>query len=228
MRYANTIALSTALALGVCGCATDEYGNPRPLTRAETGAIIGAVTGAAVVGLASKDKRSKKMLFGAVGGGLAGAAVGSYMDNQHKDFERQLAPEVRAGAIEIEKLPSHNLKVTMTAQTAFDSDSAEIKPGFDPSLNKIADVLVRYGKTHLTIVGHTDSVGSQEYNQALSQRRAGAVTNYLQDKGVIGQRLQYVGHGELEPRASNATEQGRRLNRRVEILIEPVVAESGG
>jgi outer membrane protein OmpA-like peptidoglycan-associated protein len=116
----------------------------------------------------------------------------------------------------------------MTAQTAFDFDSTAIKPGFQSTMDKIANVLVRYGKTHLTVVGHTDSVGSNQYNQTLSERRSGAVTDYLRAKGVIPQRLASVGQGENSPRASNATEEGRRLNRRVEIVVEPIVADAQG
>jgi len=89
-------------------------------------------------------------------------------------------------------------------------------------------VLVRYGKTHLTVVGHTDNVGTHQYNQTLSERRSGAVADYLRGKGVIPQRLASVGQGENTPRATNATEEGRRLNRRVEIVVEPIVADTQG
>jgi outer membrane protein OmpA-like peptidoglycan-associated protein len=95
-------------------------------------------------------------------------------------------------------------------------------------MDKIANVLVRYGKTHLTVVGHTDNVGSNQYNQTLSERRSGAVADYLRGKGVIPQRLVSVGQGENSPRATNTTEEGRRLNRRVEIVVEPIVAEAQG
>lgn len=225
MSGIKVTALGIALIFGLSACATDEYGRQRPMTDAQKGAIIGAVAGAAVVGLASKNKRGKKMLLGAVGGGLAGAAVGSYMDSQKKDFEKQLASEIGAGAIAIEKLPPNNLRVTMTAQTAFDFDRTDIKPGFQPAMDKIANIMVRYGKTYLTVIGHTDSVGTDAYNQRLSERRALAVHDYLLGQGVIAERVNSVGRGEREPRASNATEEGRRLNRRVEILIEPIVAE---
>lgn len=227
MRYSKATVAAAALALIVSGCVKDEFGNPRPMTRAEKGAIVGAVGGAVVVGLAAKDKRSKKMLLGAIGGGIAGAAVGHYMDTQRKDFEKQLASEVSAGAIGIDKRADHSLLVTMTAHTAFDFDSTAIKQGFRPSLDKIANILVKYGKTNLTVIGHTDNVGSQTYNQGLSERRAQGVEDYLRTRGVIPQRLGSLGRGESEPRASNANEPGRALNRRVEILIEPVVEEAG-
>ena len=220
--------IATAFTAVITGCATDEYGNRRPMTEAEKGALIGVTSGAVIGALAKKDKRSKGALIGAVGGGLAGAAVGTYMDSQKKDLEKVLAPEVQAGVINITKVDQNNLMVTMTAQTAFAFDSARISSGFQSTMDKIANVLVRYGKTHLTVVGHTDNVGSHEYNQGLSERRSGAVADYLRAKGVIPQRLVSVGQGETSPRASNATEAGRQLNRRVEIVVEPIVAETQG
>jgi len=220
------VAASVAATLALSACATDEYGRSRPMTDTETGAIIGAV-GGAVLGAAvsKKGKRTKGALIGAVGGGIAGGLVGNYMDNQKKDFEKQLASEIASGAIAIEKMPEHGLRVVMTERTAFEFDSTEIKSGFYPSMDKISNIVNRYGKTTLDIVGHTDSVGSAQYNQGLSERRAQSVERYLLGKNVHPQRLTASGRGESAPRASNATKEGRALNRRVEILINPVVAE---
>lgn len=213
-------ALSALLVMA--GCATDQYGRTRPMTDAEKGALIGAGVGAAV-GLASKDK--KNVLIGAVGGGLAGGLVGHYMDKQKQDFERVLRPEIDAGLVSVDALDQDRLRVTMTSGTSFDVDSAQLKPGFYSTLDKIADVLKRYGKTQLTLVGHTDSTGSDAYNQQLSERRAQAVEQYFLSNGVIPERLQAFGRGESQPRASNATPEGRTLNRRVEIIITPIVAQ---
>lgn len=227
MQRQATLILSLVIVLATTSCATDEFGNRRPLTNAEKGAMIGVGAGALVGYLARKDHKGKGALIGAVGGGLAGGAVGAYMDSQRKDLEKALAVEVKSGAITIEKKDQDTLMVTMTAHTSFDSNSSNIKPGFHSSLDKIADVLVRYGKTYLVIIGHTDNVGTTEYNQALSERRSGAVREYLQNQGVVPQRLEALGKGETEPRAANTKEEGRSLNRRVEILIEPVVHEAG-
>lgn len=216
-------ALGVAAALAIAGCATDEYGNRRPMTDAEAGVFIGAASGA-ILGATAKNKK-KGMLIGAVGGGIAGGLVGTYMDNQKKDLEKALAKERASGAIDIEKLQNNIVRVTMTDQTAFEIDSAQIKPGFEPSMDKIAAIVNRYGKTHLMIVGHTDNTGSHQHNQALSERRAGAVQNYFRSKNVIPERLASMGKGETEPRASNSSESGRRLNRRVEIFIDPIVDE---
>ena len=212
------LVLSTLTAFGISACATDG----RPMTDAQRGAIIGAATGAVVGGLASKNKK-KGVLIGAVGGGLAGGAVGTYMDKQKQDLEKVLAPERGAGSIQVEKLAGDILRVTMTEQTAFEFDSAQIKPGFNSTMDKISNVMNRYGKTHLTVVGHTDNVGTDQYNQRLSQQRAQAVANYFGSHGVIPERLDAEGKGESAPRASNSTPDGRRLNRRVEVYIEPIV-----
>jgi outer membrane protein OmpA-like peptidoglycan-associated protein len=118
------------------------------------------------------------------------------------------------------------VRITMTNQTAFDTNSTAIKPGFDSTMDKIADVVVRYGKTTLTVAGHTDDVGAAEYNQKLSERRALAVAQYLESKHVNPVRLATVGKGEAMPIDSNSTETGRQANRRVEIYVEPVVEGS--
>ena len=220
------ISLSLVIVVGLSACATDEFGNRRPYTDAEKGVLIGAVGGAVVGGAVSKKKnRSKGVLIGAIGGGLAGGAVGAYMDKQKKDLEKSLAPEQNAGAIQIDKLPQNSLRITMTEQTAFSVNSAQIQPRFYSTMDKISTVLNRYGKTELTILGHTDSTGSTQHNQALSEQRAQAVESYFVRKGVISQRLDSQGLGESAPRASNASADSRQLNRRVEIVIEPVVAD---
>jgi len=220
------VVIVMALAVGIAGCASKgEYGEDRKMSQTEKGAIYGAAAGAALGALVSKN-RTKGALIGAVGGGLAGGAVGSYMDSQRKDFEKQLAPELNAGSITLEKKPNNVLVVSMTSDTSFDVNSATIKNSFQPSMLKIAKIVNQYGKTHLTIVGHTDSTGSEAYNQQLSERRAKSVEDYLLKKRVAPQRLAVLGKGESMPRADNRTAEGRKLNRRVEIIIEPVVADS--
>lgn len=225
MRPQSTLCLALIATLGLAGCATDEYGRSRPYTNAEQGAMIGAIGGAVVGAAVNHKNRGKGALIGAVGGGLAGGAVGHYMDTQQKDLQKVLASEVDAGNIDIDKNPDHSLRVTMTSATAFDSGSYALKTGFYPVLDKISKVLNTYGKTSLTIVGHTDNVGSDSANQTLSERRADAVEQYLQMRNVAPQRLTSYGRGESAPRASNNSESGKALNRRVELLIVPVVQE---
>jgi len=207
------LAMSVALA----GCAD------RPLTYTETGAIIGAASGAVIGAAAYKKDRTKGAVVGAVGGGLAGAGVGAYMDAQKRDLEKNLAKEIQAGQARVEKLPNDVVRVTMTNQTAFETDSSAIKPGFNSTMDKLADVVVRYGKTTLTVVGHTDNVGTDSYNQRLSEQRALSVAQYLEARRVNGMRLATAGKGETQPVSSNSTEGGRQANRRVEIYVEPVV-----
>jgi len=157
------LALVIIGSLAVSGCTSPgSASGKRPMTNMETGAIIGAATGAVVGAVAYKKNRTKGAIIGAVGGGLAGGAVGAYMDSQKKDLERNLKQEIAAGQVRVEKLPNDVVKITMTDQTAFDTGSTVIKRGFYSTLDKLSDVVIRYGKTTLTIVGHTDSVGSNE------------------------------------------------------------------
>ena len=221
MKRIKSFSYLLVISLTLGACATDEYGNRTEMTDAQKGGLIGAGIGI-LAGLGAKNKQ-RAVLYGIVGG-VTGAAVGNYMDNQKKDFERQLQQEIQNGEIIVEKLPQNALMVTMTSQTSFDVNSAQIKPGFYSTLDKIAKIVNKYGKTHLSLIGYTDSTGSAAYNKKLSDRRASSVLNYLGNQGVIPQRLSAYGMGEEKPRASNATAAGRALNRRVEIIIEPVVA----
>lgn len=221
MNMQKLLALAIIAVFTLSACATDEYGNKREMTDTEKGALIGAGIGV-VAGLTTKDKGKKAALYGLIGG-VSGAAVGHYMDSQKKDFELQLKNEIQSGAILVEPIPQNSLLVTMTAQTSFDVNSTQIKPGFYSTMDKISSIVNKYGKTHLSLVGHTDSTGSNAYNKTLSEQRAASVMSYLQSKGVIPQRLTAYGMGEDKPRASNTTEAGRAQNRRVEILIDPVI-----
>lgn len=210
--------------IAVSGCTSDGSATgKRPMTRMETGAVVGAVGGAVVGAVAYKKNRTKGAIIGAVGGGVAGGAVGAYMDTQKKDLEKNLAKEIEAGSAQVEKLGGNVVRVTMTSQTAFDVNSAEIKPGFHSTMDKLAHVVIRYGKTTLTVVGHTDNTGSANYNQRLSEDRALSVVRYLEARNVNPLRLATSGKGESEPVANNASEAGRQANRRVEIYVEPVI-----
>ena len=223
MKKAVVSIISIAIALGGC-TSTGSADGKRSMNNTEKGALIGALGGAALGAVTSK-KKGKGALIGAVGGGLAGGAVGNYMDRQKQDLEKSLQAERDAGAVTIQKIEGDVVKITMTSQTAFDSGSASLKSGFGPTMDKLAKVVVQYGKTELTVIGHTDADGSNQANQELSQRRAQAVTQYLQGKNVNSERLEAVGKGEADPVADNKTEAGRRANRRVEILVEPVRSE---
>ncbi|MGK2953180.1 MAG: OmpA family protein [Thiobacillus sp.] len=219
------IALPLLATFLLSACATNDLGDSRDLSKTQTGAIIGTASGAVLGALINRKDRSKGALIGAVGGGLAGTGVGYYMDKQAKDLEVQLQPEIQRGEISIEKRASDNaLLVSMTSTTGFDNLSTVLKPGYTTTLNKIARVLNQYGKTAVTVIGHTDSIGTHADNQVLSERRAQSVLDYFASQNVNPLRLEAYGRGETQPRADNNTESGRALNRRVELWIEPVVA----
>ena len=217
-------SITAAAVLSGCAAGGPGFGpDNRPFTNTESGILIGAASGAVIGAVAYKQNRSRGAVIGAIGGGLAGGAVGAYMDSQKQDLEKSLAQEIRSGQARIDKMPNDVVRITMTNQTAFETDSSSIKPGFNSTMDKVADVVVRYQKTTLTVVGHTDNVGTNDYNQKLSERRAHAVAEYLESRRVNGMRLALAGKGETQPVASNASESGRQANRRVEIYVEPVV-----
>ncbi len=201
--------LTTAVAL--TACAADD-----PNQRAKIGAAVGAVAGA-VIGNQAKSDRGK--VVGAVAGAAAGAAIGNYMDKQQRELEAQLAAEQQAHQIELERVREDTIKLNLSSEVSFDYDSAALKPSFYPSLEKIATVIREHEQTAVEIVGHTDSRGSEAYNQRLSEKRAEAVAQYLIQQGVSPSRITTSGRGESEPRGTNSTEAGRQLNRRVEIFL---------
>jgi len=219
-RLAKGAAVAATVSILVTGCASDGSG----MTQTGQGAAIGTASGAAlgaIVGSLSGNA-GRGALIGAVGGALAGGMVGAYMENQRKDFEKALSEEISAGVIRVQKLPDNQLLVGMTGETAFEVDSDRINPGFDSTMDKIAAIVSKYGKTELGVAGHTDNTGSAAHNQELSQRRAGAVAQYLEGQGVVPQRIFASGYGMSQPIASNSTDSGRRLNRRVDITIVPI------
>ena len=205
------LALSIALVLG--GCATEGG-----LSKAQGGALIGAVLGGAVGSETGGD--SKAILAGVLVGAAAGGGVGSMMDRQEQEFNDALAQEKANNQIEVQRVTDEVLQLTLSSEVSFDVNSAAIKSGFKPTLNKLADVLTRYGETNITIVGHTDSSGSEAHNQSLSVKRARSVLGYLRSYGVERGRMRAEGKGELEPRADNSTSSGRSQNRRVEVFVE--------
>ncbi|HET7672599.1 MAG TPA: OmpA family protein [Burkholderiales bacterium] len=218
--------LIVVASISLAGCAADGSMGSMNRPYMEPGIFIGAAGGALLGAAAYKQDRTKGAIVGAIGGGIAGGAVGAYMDNQKKDLEKNLEREIKARQARVDKLQNNIVRVTMTSDTGFATNSADIRPGFNSTMDKIADVVKRYGKTTLTIAGHTDDVGSNQYNQGLSERRALSVARYFESRGVQAVRLATVGKGETMPIDSNSTEGGRSANRRVEIYVEPVVEGS--
>jgi outer membrane protein OmpA-like peptidoglycan-associated protein len=221
IRTVSIGVVTTGLLLAGCASTPDDP-NRNTKEKAVAGAALGAALGA-IVGYQGDHSGGalRGALVGAAAGGALGAGVGAYMDKQQAEFERQLASERNAHQIEVERLQNENLKITMNSEVSFDFNSAAIQPAFTHTLDKVNNIVNRYSRTSVRVVGHTDSIGSTAYNQRLSEDRAKSVAWYMEDGGVAPQRVGTEGRGEAQPRATNETEAGRQLNRRVELLIIP-------
>jgi outer membrane protein OmpA-like peptidoglycan-associated protein len=211
-----------AAAVFVGGCQTfDAYTGEEKTSKATRGALIGAAAGA-VVGLVSGDdavERRKRALIGAGVGALAGGSIGYYMDQQ----EAKLRAELEGTGVSVTRI-GDNITLNMPGNVTFATDSSDLSPDFFEVLDSVGKVLTEFDQTVVEVAGHTDSTGSEEYNQGLSERRASSVSRYLQARGIIEQRLISLGMGELRPVADNAAASGRQANRRVEITMVPVTA----
>ena len=212
----------TLLTVFVSGCETlDAYTRESETSKATKGALIGAAAGA-VVGLISGDdavERRQHALIGAGVGALAGGAIGVYMDKQ----EAQLRAELEGTGVSVTRM-GDNITLNMPGNVTFATDSSDLSPAFFDVLNSVGKVLDEFNQTVVEVAGHTDSTGSDSYNQSLSERRSAAVSTYLQGQGVMTERLITVGMGEARPVADNTSAEGRQLNRRVEITMVPVTA----
>ncbi|MBN1142367.1 MAG: OmpA family protein [Deltaproteobacteria bacterium] len=210
-------ALLALFALILSGCA-------EPLTKTQKGAGIGTAVGAAAgAGLGQAIGRNTESTLigagiGAAVGALAGGSIGYYMDKQEEAMRQQLAG-VESASIQ---RSADVLAVTFKSEAWFDFDSANLKAGGYTELQRVATVLNQYPQTTIQIAGHTDSVGSEVYNQQLSERRAMAAKNALAGFNVNPARMTTIGYGESQPVADNKTEAGRQLNRRVQITIVPM------
>lgn len=208
------ILLAGAIALA--GCQTlDPYTQEQKTSNATKGAGIGAVAGA-VLGqaVAGKGNKTEGVIAGAVIGGAIGGGIGYYMDQQ----EMLLRQELEGTGVRVERI-GDSIRLIMPGNITFPTDSYNIQQGFYPVLDSVTKVLVKFDKTVVNVDGFTDSTGSFEYNQNLSERRAASVSQYLASGGVNHLRLQSRGYGERYPVASNDTASGRALNRRVEVNI---------
>ncbi|MBE9526022.1 MAG: OmpA family protein [Proteobacteria bacterium] len=210
---ASSILISSVF-LNAC-TTIDPYTREEKTSNAVKGTAIGAVSGA-VLGVLVGDNR-KSALIGAGVGALAGGGIGYYMDVQ----EAKLRQELEATGVSVTR-SGNSIILNMPGNVTFDTASSNISADFYRVLNSISLVFNEYEKTYIDIYGHTDSVGDSNYNMGLSQRRADAVSRYIQTRGVLSQRLLTRGMGEDYPVASNNTDQGRAQNRRVEIKLTPI------
>lgn len=225
IRLPVAAALATSLLIGGCATYTGQTSDPNDPNRTRNGALIGAAIGA-VAGILSGDdalERRQRALAGAGVGAIAGGAVGAYQDRQEAELRRRTA----GTGIEVTR-DGDVIKLNLPDAVTFDFNSAALKPQFYPALDQVAGTMADYNQTVVEISGHTDSVGSDDYNQKLSEQRAASVSNYLVGKGLMRQRFEVVGMGERYPVASNDNDAGRAQNRRVEIRVVPLTNQAGG
>lgn len=220
MNKLGIFVLAASIALS--GCETlDAYTGESKTSAATKGAIIGAVSGA-VVGLASGDdsvERRQRALIGAGVGALAGGSIGYYMDRQ----EARLRAELAGTGVSVHR-SGDNITLNMPGNITFATNSSDLSPQFFDVLTSVSKVMDEFDKTIVEVAGHTDSTGTDAYNQALSERRAESVAQYLRTREVNPQRLITIGLGESMPVADNGTDAGRQLNRRVEITMVPLTS----
>ena len=221
-RSRNIILTMVTAMVFVSGCKTlDAYTREEKTSNTTRGALIGAGIGA-VIGLISGDdavERRQRALIGAGVGALAGGSVGYYMDKQ----EAELRAQLEGTGVSVHR-NGDNITLNMPGNVTFATDSSDLSPAFFDVLNSVGKVLDEFDQTVVEVAGHTDSTGTDSYNQALSERRARSVANYMMGQGVMSERLITVGMGERYPVANNGTTEGRQANRRVEITMVPLTA----
>ena len=216
----HAIIALTAAAFLLAACSTDPYTGEQKVSNtaigAGTGALLGTAAGA-LLGATTDVKGRKAMLVGAGLGALAGGGVGLYMDNQ----EAKLRDRLEGSGVSVTR-DGDNIILNMPSNITFATDQSDIKPAFYDVLNSVAIVLREFNQTLVDVNGHTDSDGSDEYNEELSSRRANSVAHYLVSQQLDSRRFSVQGFGESQPIASNASASGKAQNRRVEIQIVPL------
>ena len=221
------LIMITIASLGaLSACETfDPYTGEKKTSNTAKGAGIGAGVGAVLAYLTNRNesskKRQKRMLQAAGIGAIAGGGIGYYMDTQ----EAKLRKTLRDTGVSVER-DGDNINLVMPGNITFVTAGHDLSADFHAVLDSVILVLQEFDKTIIVVSGHTDSKGSVDYNQALSERRADSVAEYLLDQGVVVARLETIGFGESNPLADNATAEGRSLNRRVELSLLPITEES--
>jgi outer membrane protein OmpA-like peptidoglycan-associated protein len=211
--------MAVTIAALVAACTTNPYTGEREASKTAWGAGIGAAAGAVAGVLTGKDSddRRKRALIGAGVGALAGGAVGAYMDRQ----EARLREQLQGTGVSVTRI-GDDIILNMPGNITFDVNRAEINAAFYDVLNSVALVAKEFDKTLIDVSGHTDSTGTMALNMDLSQRRADSVARYLESQGVVRMRLDAKGYGPNYPVADNSTQDGRQLNRRVELALKPL------
>jgi outer membrane protein OmpA-like peptidoglycan-associated protein len=198
--------LVTILAILLSGCKT--------MTKSQKGAVIGGTSGAVIGGVVGHTMGNTAMgaIIGAAAGGVAGGVIGHKMDKQAEEIAKEMgdAEVIREG---------EGIVIKFKEKVLFAYDRSDLNATAKTNLDKLKNILLKYPETNITVIGHTDSKGSDSYNQTLSESRATAVTNYASQNGIDKARLTAIGKGETDPIATNDTEEGSASNRRVEFVI---------
>jgi len=212
------LASLLALSIGLTGCTTiNPYSGEEQTSSAVKGGAIGAATGALVGVLASsKHDRGKGALIGAATGAAVGGGIGYYMDVQ----EAKLRQKMKGTGVSVTR-QGDDIILNMPNTVTFDTNSSQIKASGANTLSGVAMVLKEYQKTHINVVGHTDSSGGRDLNMRLSEQRADSVASNLITQGVEASRISTSGVGPDQPIASNSTAAGKAQNRRVTITLSP-------
>ncbi|MBE2210043.1 MAG: OmpA family protein [Xanthomonadaceae bacterium] len=223
MTKTGIAAALAATMLGGCATYTGQTDDPNDPNRTGRGALIGAGIGAVAGLLSGSDatERRQRAMVGAGLGGLAGAGIGAYQDRQEAALRRETA----GTGVDVQR-DGDVIKLNLPDGVTFDFNRTDIKPQFYPALNSIASTIKQYDQTIVEINGHTDNIGSLAANQKISDERARAVGTYLAAQGVQPVRMEMHGYNYQYPIASNDSEQGRALNRRVEIRLIPLQSGS--
>ncbi|WP_298199400.1 OmpA family protein [Novosphingobium sp.] len=212
-------SLCAVSLVSLSACVTDPNTGERKVSRTAIGGGVGTLGGLLLGGLIGGGTGR---IIGAGIGGIAGAAVGYTMDKQI----RQLREQTAGSGVDVSAVDNGQaILVNLPDGVTFDVASYSLKPEFRATLDKVADSLKQYPNSLIDVYGHTDSTGSDAYNQTLSENRARTVANYLSMQGVSPARIRSQGFGKTMPVADNATDDGRRRNRRVEIKIVPVTTD---
>ena len=211
MRNLNFKILSLFIVIGLMLGSCDTVKNTN---KSQRGAAIGAVAGAGLGALIGKNNRALGAIVGGAVGGTAGAIIGKKMDDQAKKIE-----EVMPGAEVVRSEEGIQVILDENSEVRFEYNKSSLTASAKENLDRVIEIFNEYPLTDILIVGHTDNVGSQEFNQPLSLKRAKSVSDYLTARGISSDRIVYEGAGKLEPRYSNETAEGRAGNRRVEFAI---------
>lgn len=215
LMFRTTAVSLAAAALVLNGCETMSERQKGTAVGAGVGAGVGAVLGSTTGGKAGS---------GAVIGGAIGAVVGNLWSKRQEERRVAMEQATRGTGVDVTRTADNQLKVNIPSDVSFDTDSAVIKPQMRTVLDPFAASLRDDPRAQLTIIGHTDSTGSEAVNNALSVQRAQSVRDYLAAHGVASTRIQIDGRGEREPVADNNSDAGRARNRRVEILLREPAA----